>query len=180
MTVGTGTVNPDYIIGNDTLVVVSPQAAQINAVQRKESGFAIRNEDPPNETAHYDYVSDVNYINEMDWEERYAKVIHDYLAGADGQAALKKLKGGWALATPKCVMKFTDADGKAFAWKRVFMKENAKEWTDLTDGDGKIHIYQGDPAVIQICPQKNEDILRAPNWLPCGNGNLEGITITRT
>jgi hypothetical protein len=179
MTVGTGTVNPEFIIGNDTLVVVSPQAAQINAVQRKESGFAIKNEGGSNETAHYDYVSDVNYINEMDWEERYAKVIHDYLAGADGQSALKKLKGGWALATPKFAIKFTGADGKPFAWKRIFMKEAAKEWTDLTDGDGKIHIYDGDAVGIKICPQKDEDTAKGAVWLECKNDVWEGITIAK-
>ena len=179
LTVGPRTVGPQFVIGNGVLIVVSPQAAEINAVNRKESGFAVRNEDPPNETAQYDYVSDVDYLSEMEWEERSSRVIHDYLAGAEGQAALKKLKSGWALAAPKFSMRFTGADGKPFAWRRIFMKNSIKEWTDLTDGSGTICVYRDEPSTIQLCPQKTEDDVRGATWLPCDNGAWEGITIAR-
>lgn len=130
--------------------------------------------DPSN----YKFEPDPEYVEEIAWEEMSAKVIHDYLASAEGQAALHNLKNGWKITPPSVSLKLSEV-GKPFAWKRVFLRSKAggKHWTDLTDDKGLIRVYGTDRGSLQFCPQTTESDFSAGHWLDFVAGTYRSLTI---
>ena len=179
---GTTKINSDFVISTPTKLFVCNKAEmQIKGIIDKKAFITIRNPDLLNQPAVYKFVSDPNYLTEIEWEEASAKVIHEFLANAEGQAALRKCRDRkWTLVEALFTVRLTDTDKKPFAWKRVFMTDTKTIWSDLTDEKGKIKIYQGSIETIKICPQTDEMITEASVWLECKSGVWEGITIEIT
>lgn len=177
--VGTAKIKAEFYICTPTLIVMK-DLIEINGVEAKKSKVAVVNPAAPGKPAECRFEEDRNYMEEIDWEERSAKVIHDFLAGDEGQTAIKRMKVDWKPRSPIKVLQFIGPDAKPFAWQRVFMKEGTQTWTDLTDGEGRIHIYDGEVANVKICPQKDEDCASGATWLPCENSTWEGIQIKVT
>ena len=127
----------------------------------------------------YKFTKDPEYQTEIHWEEASSKIIHNFLASAEGQKAIRDCRDRqWKLIKPSFTVQLTGVDQKPFAWKRVFMKNADKEWTDLTDEKGKIDVYKESvDEVINICPQKDEGVTAAPIWLECKAAVWEGVTI---
>lgn len=176
VSLGNTRVDGKYVIGNDEVIVVSSKVAGIEAVSKGERDLMVTN-DKDKTSAELRYVSDSEYLSEMDWEERSALVIHEFLRSPEGQSAIKKMRGGWTVQTPKFRLNFTGPDGEPFAWKRIFLRKGSELWTDLTDGAGNLVFYSGDKVGLEICPQSVETATRAPTWLPCENSVWENIRI---
>ncbi len=101
---------------------------------------------------HYENKFDPDYLDEMGWEEKMAKFIHDYLASAEGQKALRDCRGrGWKTVSPIFRLQILDKEDKPIAEAPVrISRKDTEVWTDITDGNGEIHIYQGSPEDYKI------------------------------
>jgi len=148
-------------------------------VNRKEAELTIV-KPGPTVTAKLKPVAVVTELSELGWEEMSAKVIHDYLAGIDGQTALKACRDRkWALVNPRFTIRLTKApDNSPFAWQKVFMKKGAAQWTDLTNRKGELYVYNDQASDIMICPKRDNTTVIGGEWLPCQNAVWHGITIS--
>ena len=173
---GNSRVESKFIVGNNTTIIVSSKAAGIESVNKGERDLTVVN-GVDGTVAEFKFISDTEYLSEMEWEERSASVIHEYLRSPEGQAAIKKMKGGWTPATPRFRVKFTGQDGKPFAWKRIFLRQGIEIWTDLTDGAGTLVFYSGNRDDLELCPQKDENFAMGSEWLRCQNVTWESIRI---
>ena len=162
-----------YILNNDRL---KPFIQEVLLNKRE---LTVTNPGMPEKSARWIIAPDPEQPGELGWEELSARVIHDYLKSAEGQKALRDCRDrGWKLVNPAVTVRFSGIDGKPFAWKRIFMKNEVREWTDLTNRKGEIYIYKENvDEKIQFCPQKDESRMDAPAWLECISAAWEGITI---
>ncbi len=163
---GTTEIKSEYVVSTPNMLFISDMI-EIDGVLRKGSNITVSNANAVDRPAIYKFVDDPDYLDEIRWEETSAKVIHNYLASSEGQAALRKLKNGWNLASTSFTIRFTGPDAKPFAWKRVFLKNAFQEWTDLTNANGEIHIYSDRPWDFRICPQIDESVAAVTQWLAC-------------
>lgn len=144
-------INPTYLIGKDDLIVVCPKVTEIKTVVSKEKGIQITNPGAGGASVEYKYIVDANYINEMDWEERSAQVIHDYLKIAEGQKAIRDCRDrGWAPVRPSFSLRLLDGENKPMTWKMVQLEDGATTWNDITDENGEVQIYQSAPESCKV------------------------------
>lgn len=91
------------------------------------------------------YQSNSKNETDMGWEENAASKVHDYLKSKDGQQAIREYKArGWKPVSPKFCIKVLDAKGLPIEEFPLRLKRGDYEtqWTDITDGNGEIQIYQ--------------------------------------
>jgi hypothetical protein len=178
---GNNLVKPEFIAATpDRLFICNKIEAEIKGILERKTFITVSNTELFDRPATYKFKDDTEYQTEIEWEEASAKVIHNFLASDDGQIALRRCRDSrWNLVRPSFTIQFTTgSDNEPFAWKRIFMKNAAKEWTDLTNEKGEIDVYkESSDEVISICPQKDENVSAAPVWLECKAAVWEGITV---
>lgn len=88
---------------------------------------------------------------DMGWEEQAAGKVHDYLKSKEGQRAIRKYKErGWKPVPPKFCIRVLDADENPLEEFPIKLKRGETRWNDITDGKGKIQIYEYLPDECQI------------------------------
>jgi len=164
-----GSINVQYDLN-------TPDAEAVKLILLRRIPLKVTNPGPVVATA--TGSPDPDEPGDMGWEEISAKVIHDYLASAPGQAALKACRDRkWALIKPSFTIRLKGPDNRPFAWKKVFFKSVDMEWTDLTNRKGELYIYNNVARDLRICPKKDETVVKGAEWLPCLNAEWRGITI---
>lgn len=179
LVIGGVKVDEDLFISTPTKIFVGDQMeTSFKPLIEKREGSKMTISDA-DDSISYKFTKDPEYQTEIHWEEASSKIIHNFLASAEGQKAIRDCRDRqWKLIKPSFTVQLTGVDQKPFAWKRVFMKNADKEWTDLTDEKGKIDVYKESvDEVINICPQKDEGVTAAPIWLECKAAVWEGVTI---
>lgn len=88
---------------------------------------------------------------DIGWEENAAKVVHKYLRNAEGQKAIRDYKTrGWKPIEPKFRLQVLNKLNNPIEAAQIKISFNSKTWTDITDFNGEICIYQGNPADYKI------------------------------
>ncbi|MEP6903996.1 MAG: hypothetical protein ABJA66_19890, partial [Actinomycetota bacterium] len=155
--IGGTVIKAEYIIGKADLLVVCPKVAEINNVIKREKGLDVSN--PLGAAVHYKFVFDPNYLSEMDWEEKMAKVIHDYLASGEGQNAIRASRNRrWRPLSPSFTIRLLDKENKPIAYRHILMQTAEKIWTDVTDSKGQIQIYRLAPSECKISITNINDV----------------------
>ncbi len=156
---GSNFKNPKAKIGEidvETIMITKDKAkiyfgvdeAVKTVFERKLLPLIVTNDDGG--TLTYQFKS--NNETDMGWEETAASKVHDYLKSKDGQRAVRRYKErGWKPVEPKFCIKVLDAEKNPIEeFPLKFKRGSETQWTDITDGNGEVQIYQYLPHECQI------------------------------
>ncbi len=136
-------VNSNYIRFDSKTIVIAPSPGFSDI--RKESGKVVVLNTDKAVSAQCSFVKDPDSLNELRWEDKYSKVIHDLLASQAGQDAIKACRNrGWVELPPKFTLTFFGKDQAPKAWTKVKIVTSSGSWDDVTDAEGKIKVYDSD------------------------------------
>ncbi|MEZ5429072.1 MAG: hypothetical protein R2747_22690 [Pyrinomonadaceae bacterium] len=155
---GDGFQNPEVRIDDVEVaeILISKDGKQIFAMAETDSRTLVAQKKAAVVINNYERAGKINLIGsvtcetlkggDMGWEENAARIVHDYLRGPAGQAAIRAYKGrGWQPQKPAFGLRFTDPDKKPieFALVEIASKDYQKRWTDMADINGEIRVYDG-------------------------------------
>jgi hypothetical protein len=97
------------------------------------------------------YGDEAKSETDMGWEEDASRKVHDYLRSEEGQKAIRDYRDrNWAPVKPKFRLQILDKTGTPIEETLIRIENEENKWTDMTDSNGEIQIYQGDPTSYQV------------------------------
>ncbi len=133
----------------EQLYVKAASMEAVNKAGKSAVPITVMNPPPTNKLFKLDFKP----TTDLSWEEVTAQVVHDYLKSEDGQKSIRDYRDRvWKPVKPVFRITILDeADKPIFEHPvKIFYKAKAKTWTDITDLNGEITIYQGKPDDYQV------------------------------
>jgi hypothetical protein len=96
---------------------------------------------------------DIDYSSEREWEEATANSIQNYIASTEGQRKIREYKTrNWKPAKPVFRLQLLDKDSRPMEEEPLKIVQNSggKKWVDMTDREGYVYVYEGDPKDYQF------------------------------
>ena len=88
----------------------------------------------------------IDYKSEMEWEEKTAKILEDYISSPDGQKKVRAYKARkWEPAKAKFRLQILNDASHPIEEESIRIIHNLRKWTDMTDREGFVCIYEGEP-----------------------------------